>query len=313
MKVKELRDALKNYNEKEKENIIVNLYNVIPKNVKDSKEVDRYLMSANEKMEKIKPNSEFNEDLIDEINMFMECAEEGLYSRPNKTISKKERSNWRFKVIRFYKALSNVPTDNKDGEVATEYLRRLFRLLCNGCNTLIFSNWEPFRAIGISRYEYLDCLFKRILTLGYSDENLIKCIKICMYPIDCESLKSDALEQLFDTISDKDTKLRLIELTQKEIEEYSILIKKKYNESYELQEYGSSVSYMYLTMHMTNEAISYLSKFEKNEEILFYVIFDKLCKLDYYEEWIEVYEKNMYKVKYRDSIKECYKKIKEMI
>lgn len=313
MKVKELRDVLKNYNEKEKENIIVNLYNVIPKKVKDNKDVDRYLMNANEKKEKIKPNGEFNGDLIDEINMFMECAEEGLYSYPNKTISKEERSGWRFKVIRFYKALSNVPTDTKDGEVATEYLRRLFRLLCDGCDTLIFSNWEPFRAIRISRYEYLDCLFKRILALGYSDENLVKCIKICMYPIDRESLKSDALEQLFDIISDKDTKLRLIELTQKEIEEYSILIKEKYNESYELQEYGSSVSYMYLSLHMTNEAISYLSKFEKKEEILFYVIFNNLYKLDYYEEWIEVYEKYKDKIEYRDRINEDYKTIKEMI
>lgn len=307
MKVKELREYLKKYSDKEKENIIVELYKMIPKVVKDSKDVDNYLKDATKKEDKHQANVEFSPDLIKELDYFIKCANEGLYASPNKVISKKERSNWRFKVMRFYKALCSVPIKSKNGALATEYLRLLYHLLCVGTETLVFTNWDTFRAIRISQHEYLNCLLKRELAYGYNEADLIKSIKICMYPADRDSLSSDALEFLFDMISDKKTQVFLIKLVQKEIDEY-----KKYNESYKVFFYAESVAYMYLNLHMVNEAISYLSKFD-DEEICFYIIFDILKKIEYYEEWIEVYEKYKDKIKYRDSINNDYNRIKVII
>lgn len=305
MKVKELREYLKKYNDKEKENIIVELYNIIPKAVKDNKDIDNYLKDASKKKGKIQANTEFNSDLRKELDYFIKCVRDGLYVSPNKVISKTERSNWRFKVMRFYKALCRVPVKSKSGDLATEYLRELYYLLCIGTETLLFTNWDTFSAIRISQYEYLNCLLKRILAYGYNEEDLIKAIKICMYPNDRDTLHSDALESLFDIIRDKDTKVLLIKLTQKEIEGCS--------EDYKASSYAEAVAYMYINLNMIDEAISYLSKFERDDEICLFIIFNILDNLDYHEEWIEVYEKYKDKVEYRESINDQYNRIKVII
>ena len=45
------------------------------------------------------------------MRYFLDCAKAGYYSSPNKVIPKKERSNWRFKVKRYYKELTKtIPT-----------------------------------------------------------------------------------------------------------------------------------------------------------------------------------------------------------
>ena len=65
-------------------------------------------------------------ELKHEITSFIDCANKGLYSSPNKVISKSERSKWRFKVIRFYKELNSFKPDSEDGIIATDLLKDLF-------------------------------------------------------------------------------------------------------------------------------------------------------------------------------------------
>lgn len=312
MKVKELRDILKNYNEKEKENIIVNLYNVIPKKVKDSKDVDRYLMSANEKKEKIKPNSEFNEDLMKEMDEFIYYASEGFYSGSNKYVSKEDRRNWRFKVMRYYKALCTVDLGTKDGEVATIYLSKLYELLSVGCLHLTFSNWDTFHAIQVKQTYFLKRVLERILFNGLDNENLGKAIDLCFLPTDNETWRYEPLLILFSFMDAKEDKLHLIDLTERKIDNYCVDNRVKYDD-YNVSKFGEAVAFTYLELHMIDEAVTYYLKFKSDKEVALFVILERLKKLNCFEDWLYVYEKYKDKVEYRNRINEDYKIIKEMI
>ena len=107
MKVNELREITKKYNETEKEKIIVELYKRIPKNIKEDYNIDDFITNLNVKIEK--ENTEITiERLEKEVKYFLECAYDDLYARPNKIVSKNERSKWRFKVKTFYKNYSRI-------------------------------------------------------------------------------------------------------------------------------------------------------------------------------------------------------------
>ena len=49
MKVNELREILKNYNETDKEKIIVEFYKRIPKNIKEDYNIDEYIKNIKER------------------------------------------------------------------------------------------------------------------------------------------------------------------------------------------------------------------------------------------------------------------------
>ena len=106
MKVNELREIIKNYNEEDKRKIIVELYKRIPKNIKEDYNIDNYIINLNTKIEKVDKNITI-ERLEKEVEYFIECASDDLYARPNKIIPKNERSKWRFKVKTFYKQLNS--------------------------------------------------------------------------------------------------------------------------------------------------------------------------------------------------------------
>ena len=166
MKVSELREIIKKYNEEDKEKIIVELYKRIPKRTKEDYNIDNYIMNLNVKVEK--SDKEFTiERLEKEVNYFVECAYSDLYVSPNKIISKSERSKWRFKVKNFYKKLNSFLPTTEDGKKATDLLKDLFIILSFGTHYLTFSSWNTFGAIQISQSEFLMNNVLLIYTLNY--------------------------------------------------------------------------------------------------------------------------------------------------
>ena len=177
MKVSELREIIKKYNEEDKEKIIVELYKRIPKRTKEDYNIDNYIMNLNEKVEK--SDKEFTiERLEKEVNYFVECANSDLYASPNKIISKSERSKWRFKVKNFYKKLNSFLPTTEDGKKATDLLKDLFIILSFGTHYLTFSSWNTFGAIQISQSEFLMNIVQRKLANGITDDNLSYCIEL---------------------------------------------------------------------------------------------------------------------------------------
>ena len=177
MKVSELREIIKKYNEEDKEKIIVELYKRITKRTKEDYNIDNYIMNLNVKVEK--SDKEFTiERLENEVNYFVECANSDLYASPNKIISKSERSKWRFKVKNFYKKLNSFLPTTEDGKKATDLLKDLFIILSFGTHYLTFSSWNTFGAIQISQSEFLMNIVQRKLANGITDDNLSYCIEL---------------------------------------------------------------------------------------------------------------------------------------
>lgn len=106
------------------------------------------------------------EELEKEINYFIDCANKGLYECLNKIISKKERSNWRFKVKNYYKLVNQFLPDTPEGNKATILLTKLFKVVSLASCYLTFSNWETFRAIQVSQEEFIQNIIRRKLEEG---------------------------------------------------------------------------------------------------------------------------------------------------
>lgn len=123
MLVSEIRKELRKYNHQELENIILELYKKIPKKKKEEYNIDDYIKNVNIKnKEKQIVNLPFI-DLKKETIYFLDCVDNGYYSSPNRIISKKERSSYRFKIKKYYKALIDISIDSKDFLEATNLLK----------------------------------------------------------------------------------------------------------------------------------------------------------------------------------------------
>ena len=162
MLVKDLRKTLEKYDKKEMTDIIVELYKRLPKKVKEDYDIDKFIEDVNNKTKKEEKNVSF-EDLCSEVRYFLDCAKAGYYSSPNKVVPKKERSNWRFKAKRYYKELTKTIPTTDIGVKSTKLLIELYELVSRGTYTLVFTNWDTFRALGVSQTEYFDMILKRIL------------------------------------------------------------------------------------------------------------------------------------------------------
>ena len=161
MKIDELRKAIKNYTLDEKDKIIIELYKRIPKSIKEDYNIDKYIENINISVKK--ENKESFEQLKKEIEYFLDCAWDNLYSHPNKIIPKSERSKWRFKAKKYYKNLKEIKINSENGEIATDLLSDLYKTLSYGSNYLLFSSWNTFGAIQVSQSTFLNDIVERKL------------------------------------------------------------------------------------------------------------------------------------------------------
>ena len=313
MKINELREIIKKYNEKDREKLIVELYKRIPKSIKEDYNIDEYIINLNTKMEK--ENIEITiERLEKEVNFFIECAYNDLYARPNKIISKNDRSKWRFKVKTFYKQLNSFLPTNEDGKKATDLLKGLFKILSFGTHYLTFSNWNTFRAIQISQSEFLKNIVERKLSNGVTRENLEYCIDLLNVEYDPQEYHESVLYSFESCLKTPDARYMAIELLKEQV----IIWKEKYkkDDSYENQEYTNyfveCVVDIYFELCEVKDGITYFHKqyLEKYKEIKEYILLQKMEEFNLYKEWVLEYEKHLGKISYRDSLKEKYTKYK---
>ncbi len=72
MKVAEIKELLKGYTEKEKDRIIIELYNKIPKGMRRDKDIDYYLQNAHLNKEKEKIAYTYDDNFLCELNYFLD-------------------------------------------------------------------------------------------------------------------------------------------------------------------------------------------------------------------------------------------------
>ena len=314
MLVKELRDVTKNYNEKELNDIIVELYKRIPKSIKEEYNIDNYLINLKD-AKKIKKEEEpiSFENLTKEIIYFIECVDNDLYAYPNKIINKNERSKWRFKVKKFYKELNKYPANTKEGLQATTLLIQLFKRLSYGCK---FNSWNTFRAIGMGQSMYYDNIVKRLFANSISKENLSLCISIINLSNDPDELYTTMYDVFIENLNSKEIKEQVIHLFEDKITELKEQLKEaqNYANEFDIKEDINNIIYaitnIYFTLDEFDKGIKYFQKnyLEKIFEVKEFILLEEIEKYHRYDEWIKEYESHQ--ILYRESLKEKYQKFK---
>ena len=323
MLVKDLRKTLEKYDKKEMCDIVVELYKRLPKKVKEDYDIDNYIEDINNKTKKEEKKVSFD-DLCKEMRYFLDCAKAGFYSSPNKVVPKKERSTWRFKAKRYYKELTKTIPTTDIGVKSTKLLIELYELVSRGTNTLVFTNWDTFKALGVSQTEYFDMLLKRILSIGNSINNIKVCIDLLDNCKDPDILDEFLINIFIDNLRTEESKLTAINLLDEKVVKVKEKIKglgKKYNyhDMYYLEEdnnlYVETVTRLYFSSFEVDEGIKYYQKnyIHYDSEVKEYILLEILRELELYEDWITEYERVSKKIKLREELTEDYDKIKELV
>ena len=303
--------------------IVVELYKRLPKKVKEDYDIDNYIEDINNKTKKEEKKVSFD-DLCKEMRYFLDCAKAGFYASPNKVVPKKERSTWRFKAKRYYKELTKTIPTTDIGVKSNKLLIELYELVSRGTNTLVFTNWDTFRALGVNQVEYLDMLYKRILSTGNSINNIKVCIDLLDNCKDPDILDEFLINIFIDNLRTEESKLTAINLLDKKVVEVKEKIKglgKKYNynDMYYLEEdnnlYVETVTRLYFSSFEVDEGIKYYQKnyIHYDSEIKEYILLEILRELELYEDWITEYERVSKKIKLREELTKDYEKIKELV
>ena len=215
--------------------------------------------------------------------------------------------------------MNKISPDAIEGIASTQILIKLYELLSEGSNYLKFSNWETFRAVGISQADFYDLIVKRIFTKGYTTENLKIVVQLLKVPKDPYSLDEKLIETLITNLPTIDTKIKVIDLLKKEVDELAdlIAVEKDYHKRFNLKELHNllveGVFRTSISMHEVQNGILYYREhdIEIDKEITEFKILEYLENKNLTKNWIKEYESTKDKIDYRDSIKEKYKKLKE--
>jgi len=316
MLVSELRKEIDKYDKRDLENIVVELYKKIPKSIKDDYNIDGYICDINNK---IIQQEVTIDDLKKEIDYFISCVDNDYYAIPNSVVSKKDRSNWRFKVKRYYKDLNKYLPDTKEGIISTRLLIDIFERLSLGSNELKFTDWDTFRAIGVTQSDYYDNIVKRILLPNFSERDLKLCIDLLDVYKDPGEYSINMFETLISnlkTVKDKNTTIQIMKERVKNIKDELKSLKKGGKYIYDLTEdnnlYTNCIVKIYFNIYEAKKGIKYFQDnyIESSRESKEYVLLNLLEDNELYGDWIREYEEYEKKVDYRDSLKERYSSIK---
>lgn len=317
MLVSELKQELEKYDKKELIKIAAELYKRVSKAKKEEYQIDEFIKDFKLQTKPQEKKVSLS-DLQNEILEFLSDVDQGYYASPNRKVSKKERSGWRFKVKRYYKELISYDAGSMEGVLATDLLIEIYKRISRGSNYLLFANWETFRAIGVSQYEYSNMLFTRILSRGHSEDTLKKCIDLLGLPSDpYESLSRDVYDTFISHLVSSDDKHFVIQVLMEkvgELEEKKKEYEKQRKETFYLQEEINDCTMCILDISILlgeiDKGIKYYHKYYdySTAEVKEYVLLEELERYELYSEWIQEYERHS--LDYRDTLQEKYKKFK---
>ena len=316
MLVNELRQTIEKKKQDELKKIIVEMYKIIPKRIKEDYDIDKIIIecSAVKKEEPVK-------DIVvlaKEIDWFIECAKKQYYLAPNRIIPKSERSKWRFKVKKYIKDLKTI-----NNPIATKLLMNLYNLLSYGCRYYIFSTDDPFNSAGIVQTELLDLVMSGILKGGMTRDNIKICIDILISSeVDRNTLHSSLISVFIDNLKIIETRELAIELLKEKKIELSnrppikgqyLFDGKDYQTIEDINNICEAIFRLYIELYQYDDGISYYIKhyIEKDKEIMYYCLLNILEWYDLKDKWLEVYEKAMTKIDFRDNLKNKYNYVKE--
>jgi hypothetical protein len=322
MKVEEIKQAIKSYSEYELGHLVVELYKLIPKAKKEERDIDGYicnlktfLSNKETKVAKKEPGLRQYSVIEAEIKDFVRKAKDQLFYMPNKSVSKKERANWRFQVKAWYKEIGmNALKDYEHLEKYADILGELYDVLCYGCDRQIFSGDNPFRSVGIDQTEFFLTLF-RLSKEAMSTEECIE-----------KGVKRAVVNEINNEMSHRSIFWILIEELAEDELEIAIKVAEKHQEKNTLQKGNISYSaksihnnavelifHLYAKVSNFEKAIAHFKKYYIYEkEIIIYCLVKELFHYDCSEEILQVLiEAENEGIKLRDSLRKLRKHIED--
>ena len=305
MKVDELRSALDKYDVATLKEIVVALYKTTPKNRKESDGLDELLMDfAREKTKPSKKDKPVDfKGLQNDIEQFIDYANEQYYLAPNRYVNKEKRSKWRFEVKRFIKELISVSGENS--ETAARLLAGIYNMLSYCCHHYVFRTDNPFSATGYKQVDLLSFTLGKIFYNGFSQDAVKEAVYLTLDSnTDRDTFHLNLLYTLAAALKTPETKELALEQCTAFIKEYSSYQAKKTvfryyeRDNYRRERHINFAVEMYLILNFDlneyDEGIDYFWKnyIERNKEITLFCLLKYFLSDDGLNDlWIREYEK----------------------
>jgi len=161
MKVAELKKTIGGYRSAQLRILLVEMYKAMPKHVKEDHGIDELICNSASKLSKrtsdVVPNIEA---LVSETERFVGNAYNDYYYIPNPVVPKRERSQWRFTVLRLFKNINHAATKEANVARAAELLEKLYVMLCYSCRYTLFSAYDSFESVGVAQEDFFRAVLR---------------------------------------------------------------------------------------------------------------------------------------------------------
>lgn len=328
MKVSELRAQLNTRKKDELQQLIVEMYKLFPKKMREVKEIDQLINDPdafNKGRKNTKQQIQYQDfDSVEsETKIFIEHARLQYYIAPNRVVSKKERSNWRFTAKRLIEQVTALSSHPGHGKTCASLLEELYKLFSYASGHYVFASQEPFYTLKIPQEDFL----KRVLLLNKDVKDPDKWISdslvlVLEFDPDRDTLTSTLLKTFLDTLNIALLKEEMIQIAENMLQEKQTSLKKigqlnKKSIDFNDEHYiNNLVEMIFMTQSALGEYKIAIDFFKKNhvnfmEEIDLYVLLMLIMNHQRVEDWINEYELAIEKnINPRDGLKEAYKYIK---
>ena len=325
MKADEIRKILRDWPMEDLLKLYTQTYRRLPKTVKE--EMDEVIREGFQKKSEPKPKQPVRRtmaELVEAIDVLIDYAEKGLYYDDNRTVSKKERSGWRFTVRQFIQELTAYRPEEPEYDESNRQLCRIYQILGRSTMFYTFVSQDPYHALGYeSQRAFLSIICDRIRAGSCDDEMLTELIRVgCNGLHDGDTTSDEIIRCLIEHFPDDLD--RMLHLTEKLFEPVNRYYEQRYNKrgSTYLSEDYMITSNRYKDLGWFKAAtLSAMQRYDDAYTFVMDVHFyfspevDLYCLLTYYipdgEGWMSLYERALKDgIKPRDSLQMRYGKMK---
>ena len=325
MKVAELRQKIQDYDSDKLKRVILEMYKVVPKSLKEARGIDSIILNPDTRP--AKPREPATRDLAEirsETEEFLLHAYSQYYFAPNSVVPKKKRPQWRFTVRRLFKELVHAAENPNNVLASGHLLKSLYEMLCYSCRYVLFSAYDPFESVGIRQVDFfrvvLDIEKKVEQSRGFVRSSVLMALsnglnrytlreelfEIVIACLETADLKEIAIEVCDDLRKDA-TAGRL-----RDIEPFS-----KDGESYRAKEFVKNLAVLGWMCHMAldqpDHAVGYFRQHyaERDPEIALYVLLRLIGHCQSWALWLRIYEEALGSgVRPREELQRRYKEIR---
>ncbi len=328
MKVGELREKLSKLKKEQVIKLAVEFYKLVPKSKKEDYDLDGLINNPQDKKKAGQKSTINLQQLDQDINKFLDDAENQYYLIPNRVIPKKERPKWRFKVKRWYKELIKIDTKRTDSDIRLQsnLLSDLYEIMCESCGFPLFPGHDSFQSIGVDQTEF----FKSVITLIQEAEgkgaSVVKGINLILNNyLNHLTLYTELMDVFIQSLDVPDLKYEGIEITNRLLKELDLksLLKDKSDGKYSQNIFGEQkrnnnlVKFgfkLYASLSELDEGIKFFKEhyYDENEGVKLYILVDLLFENEAKDRLLkEIEEASKKGIKLRQSLLDLMKEIKD--